>query len=637
MSNPSHLEAVNPVVEGKTKCKQYYKKDFNHDKVLAIQIHGDASFAGQGVVYETINMSGLPGYTTGGTIHVIINNQIGFTTDPKFARGGTYCTDLIKGTDTPVFHVNGDDPEAVVYVMELAAEWRHKFKKDVVVDIVCYRRYGHNEIDEPAYTQPVMYKMIAKHKTVLELYRERLLQEQVVSESTIKEISEKCMRILEKEYESGKTYELKRAEWLESNWHGFKSPSQLARIKSTAVDMDMLQKIGKALTKVPEGFDINKKLLRILDSRKKMFETGKGIDWATAEALAIGTLLLEGFHVRLAGQDVQRGTFSHRHAVWFDQQTEKPYIPLNNIEEKQEKFHIINSPLSEYAALGFELGYSLETPNVLVLWEAQFGDFVNGAQIIIDQFLSCGEQKWFRQSGLTLLLPHGMEGQGPEHSSARIERFLQLSDTDPDIFKTDDDIHQRANWTIANCTIPSNYFHILRKQIHREFRKPLILATPKALLRHPLAVSDLEQFIDDSCFIRVIGETSEKIDPSKVTRLIFCTGRVYFDLFEEREARKINDVAIVRIEQLVPFPYIDVLNQIKKYPNAEVVWAQEEHKNMGAWYFVTFCLRTCLREYGSNADPIYVGRDVSASPATGSSILHQIQLERLLDDAFGKA
>lgn len=634
------MEAVNPVVEGKAKCKQYYKKDFSHDKVLSIQIHGDASFAGQGVVYETVNMSGLDGYTTGGTIHVIINNQIGFTTDPKLARGGKYCTDLIKGTDTPIFHVNGDDPEAVVYVMKLATEWRHQFKKDVVVDLVCYRRHGHNEIDEPAFTQPLMYKAINKHKPVLELYKQKLLNEKVLTVENFNAMSEKALGIMEKAFEMGKTYIIHTADWLESRWTGFKSPAQLARIKPTGINIDILKKIGKVLVSIPEGFSVNPKLKRILKAKEQMFETGKGIDWATGEALAIGSLLLEGFHVRLAGQDVQRGTFSHRHACWTDQETGELYTPLNSLPDKKEEFHVINSCLSEYAALGFELGYSLESPNTLVMWEAQFGDFVNGAQIIIDQFLSCGEQKWFRQSGLTLLLPHGMEGQGPEHSSCRLERFLQLSDMDPDIFiNGKDDINQKANWTVVNCSTPANYFHVLRQQIHREYRKPLIIATPKALLRHPLAVSSLEEFDDvgdDTGFRKVIGEvTKDLVDESKIRRLIFCSGKVYYDLFEERQKRGIKDVAIVRVEQLSPFPFNDVLKQIKKYPNAQVSWAQEEHKNQGAWYFVHFCLRTCLKQNGNeNIEPHYIGRGVAASPATGSSILHQIQFEKLLEDAF---
>lgn len=609
---------------------------------MTIQIHGDASFAGQGVVFETLNMSGLPGYTTGGTIHVIINNQIGFTTDPKFARGGKYCTDMVKGTDVPIFHVNGDDPEAVVYVMNLAADWRQTFKKDVVIDIVCYRRYGHNEIDEPAYTQPVMYQKISKRKTVLELYKEKLLGESTITTDRYESMTNAVFKILEKGFEDGKNYHVKAADWLESRWHGFKGPSQLARIKNTGFPIEKLKKIGSTLTTVPEGFKINSKLKRIIQQRQKVLESGKGIDWAFAEALAFGSLLTEGFHVRLAGQDVQRGTFSHRHVVWFDQETGEPYSPLNHIEGSKEEFHAINSPLSEYAALGFELGYSLESPNSLCLWEGQFGDFVNGAQIIIDQFLSSGEQKWFRQSGLTLLLPHGMEGQGPEHSSCRIERFLQMSDMDPDVATLGkEDINQKANWAVVNCSTPANYFHVLRQQIHREYRKPLIIATPKALLRHPLAVSDLDTFDDvgdDTRFQMVIGEVDKDLyEPTKIRRLVFCTGKVFYDLYEARSSRKIKDVAIVRIEQLSPFPFEQVIEQIKTYPNAEVVWAQEEHKNMGAWYFVYFCLRTSLKEVGSKTtEPLYVGRGTSASPASGSSILHQIQLDKLLDDCLGK-
>jgi 2-oxoglutarate dehydrogenase E1 component len=635
------LEAVNPVVEGKARCKQYYKGDTKGDKVMSIQIHGDAAFPGQGVVYESINMSGLPDYSTGGTVHVVINNQIGFTTDPRFSRSGIYCTDPVKINGAPIFHVNGDDPEAVVRCMKLAAEYRSTFHSDVCVDIVSYRRFGHNEIDDPAFTQPKMYHRIRKEmQPCLDIYKSDLLSKNIISEGDFQSLDKTCSTILEKGFADRTSYVHRPSDWLESRWKDFKGPAQLARIKPTGIKVDVIKKIGAALTKVPEGFAVHKNVQKIITERQQMFETGKGFDWATAESLAFGSLLLEGNHVRIAGQDVQRGTFSQRHIVWTDQNTNQKHIPLNHMPGAREQIHPVNSNLSEYACMGFELGYSLETPNALVCWEGQFGDFANGAQIIIDQFLSCGEQKWFRQTGLTLLLPHGYEGQGPEHSSARLERFLQLSDSDPDVVIRDrEDLNQRSNWAVVNCSTPANYFHVLRQQIHREYRKPLVIMTPKYLLRHKLCKSDIDAFDDqgnDQGFEMVIGETSaDLVANDKIRRVIFCSGKVYYDLLEERTSKSINDVALVRIEQLAPFPFQAAMTELAKYPNASVVWAQEEHKNMGGWHYMFFALSTAIREVrGRPETPKYVGRQVAASPATGSTTLHKLQQAKLLRDAF---
>lgn len=643
LSNPSHLEAVNPVVEGKARCKQYYKGDKTGEKVMTIQIHGDAAFPGQGVVYETINMSGLPDYTTGGTVHVVTNNQVGFTTDPRFSRSGIYCTDPVKMSGAPIFHVNGDDPEAVVRAMMLAAEYRAEFKSDVCVDVVAYRLNGHNEIDEPSITQPLMYKKIRNEmKPCLDLYKADLLAKGVITEQDYTKLDQSCQEKLEAGFEAGKTYIHRPSDWLESRWKDFKGPAQLARIKPTGVKVETLKHIGETLTRIPEGFEVHSVVKKVLHAKQQMFETGKDLDWATAEGLAFGSLLLEGNHVRIAGQDVQRGTFSQRHLVWTDQKTGERYVPLNHLPGAKEKISAVNSNLSEYACMGFELGYSLETPNALVCWEGQFGDFANGAQIIIDQFLSCGEQKWFRQTGLTLLLPHGYEGQGPEHSSARLERFLQLSDSDPDVVIRDrEDLIQRSNWAVVNCSTPANYFHVLRQQIHREYRKPLVIMTPKSLLRHPLCKSDLSALDnqgDDQGFQLVIGETAQDLVPdAQIRRVIFCSGKVYYDLLKERTNKKINDVAIVRVEQLAPFPFEAAMTELAKYPKATVIWAQEEHKNMGAWTYMHFALSTAIREVrGTHAVPKYVGRNVAASPATGSTYLHEQQTAKLLRDAFAQ-
>jgi len=642
VANPSHLEAVNPVVEGKARAKQYYKKDAERSQVLPLLIHGDAAFAGQGVVSETLDLSGLANYTTGGTVHLILNNQIGFTTDPKDSRSSPYCTDVAKMISAPIFHVNGNDVEAVMHCMELAAEWRAKFKRDVVVDIICYRKYGHNEIDPPDFTQPLMYKKIAQMRPTLDIYEEKLLSEGVATKAQIQEIRDNIQNNLNREFENSKNYKPPQGEWLDGQWRGFLSPKQLSVIQQTGVPTETLQKVGKALYHVPEGFKLHKNLVRILKQKEQMFITGKGLDWATAEALAFGTLLLEGIHVRLSGQDVERGTFSHRHSVLHDQESNDRYVPLNNICSKQEYFEATNSSLSEFAVLGFELGYSLENPNSLVLWEAQFGDFANGAQVIIDTFLSCGEQKWQRQSGLVLLLPHGYEGQGPEHSSARLERFLQLSDSNPSDIPTMERASrkqiQQSNWQVVNVTTPANYFHVLRRQIRRDFRKPLIVMSPKSLLRHPLATSNLDEFDnqgeDDTRFKRLIPEIEPELlnQPDSIERLIFCSGKVYYDLLTERRKRAIKNTAIVRVEQISPFPFDRVQEQAKLYNKAKVIWAQEEPQNMGSWHFVFFHFRTAI----PNRELSYAGREPSAASATGTYKQHEQQLKRLLDDAFNK-
>eukprot|EP01125_Pyxidicula_operculata_P002765 TRINITY_DN125_c0_g2_i1.p1 TRINITY_DN125_c0_g2~~TRINITY_DN125_c0_g2_i1.p1 ORF type:complete len:997 (-),score=267.81 TRINITY_DN125_c0_g2_i1:88-3078(-) len=649
VANPSHLEAVNPVVEGKVAAKQYYSKDKEQKKVMAVLIHGDASFVGQGVVYESIQMSGLPKYTTGGTLHVIINNQIGFTTDPVDSRPGQYCTDVMKSAGAPIFHVNADDPDMVIWVMKLAVEYRQTFHDDVVVDIICYRRHGHNEIDQPKYTQPLLYQTIDKHPTTLDIYAKKLVAEGVASKEEINDMNKAVLDGLEKHFEEAKnpdkSGESTINDWLSSRWEGFKGPKQLARIKNTGITNSLFDQVARALYEVPQGFTLHPNLSKMMQQKKEMLTTGQDIDWATAEALAFGSLLVEGFHVRLSGQDVERGTFSHRHAVLHDQKTGQEYVPLNNIPEQKSLLSIKNSFLSEYAALGYELGFSLEDPNALIMWEAQFGDFANGAQIIIDQFISSGEQKWMRQSGLTLLLPHGFEGQGPEHSSARLERFLQMSDQDLDNIPPMDINHrtqiQRSNWQIVNCTTPANYFHVLRRQLHREFRKPLIVFTPKSLLRHPLCKSPRTAFDDvgdDTRFIRLYPEVDQNLLPNNdIKRVIFCTGKVYYDLYEERKKLGVKDVVICRVEQLAPFPFDHVAREISNYPNAQVTWVQEEPKNMGAYTFCYFNLKTTLRSLNDKRNVHYIGRPSSASPATGSNKIHVKEQAKLVSDALTKS
>jgi 2-oxoglutarate dehydrogenase E1 component len=623
-ANPSHLEVVNPVVVGKARAKQQQRNDDGRTKVMSMLLHGDAAFAGQGLVAETLMISDIPGYKVGGTIHIVINNQIGFTTMPQYSRSGPYPTDVAKLLPAPIFHVNGDDPESVVHVARIATEFRQKFLKDVVIDLVCYRRYGHNEGDEPAFTQPLMYKKIATLPSTRAQYAERLVAEKIVTDDEPQKMMDAFMERLNSSFEAAKSYKPNKADFLEGSWTGLKTASADDRRGTTAVDPDVLKRIGRVLYAPPASFDINSKIGRQLDTKKKMFETGEGFDWGTAELLAYGTLLDEGYPVRLSGQDVGRGTFSHRHAIMYDQTTEEKYIPLQHIKDGQGKFEAYDSPLSECAVLGFEYGYSLADPRTLTIWEAQFGDFANGAQVIIDQFISSGETKWLRMSGLVLLLPHGYEGQGPEHSSARLERFLQLSAED--------------NWQVCNITTPANFFHVLRRQIHRDFRKPLIIMTPKSLLRHKLAVSKLSDMSTGSSFHRVLND--DNVDVMKggadVKRVVICSGKVYYDLFEEREKRALKDVVILRLEQFYPFPTKALGDMLKAFPNADICWAQEEPKNMGGWFFVEPYLEEVLRliEHKPCTRPHYAGRIAAASPATGSAKRHATEQAALVDAAL---
>ncbi len=596
---------------------------------MAVLLHGDAAFAGQGVVAEGFGLSGLRGHRTGGTMHIVVNNQIGFTTAPHFSRSSPYPTDIALMVEAPIFHVNGDDPEAVVHAARVATEFRQKFHKDVVIDIFCYRRFGHNEGDEPMFTNPIMYKRIKSHKTTLTLYTERLVADGLIPEGEIEDMKAAFQAHLNEEFESGKTYRPNKADWLDGRW------SHMDRMKQgkyqrgkTSIGAKTLADIGRALTTAPEGYALHKTVDRLLEAKRQMFETGKGFDWATAEALAFGSLLLEGYPVRLAGQDSTRGTFSQRHSGFIHQETEDRYYPLNNIREGQAHYEVIDSMLSEYAVLGFEYGYSLAEPNALTLWEAQFGDFANGAQIMFDQFISSGEAKWLRMSGLVCLLPHGFEGQGPEHSSARLERFLQMCGGD--------------NWIVANCSTPANYFHILRRQLHRSFRKPLILMTPKSLLRHKMCISTAEEFTNGSSFHRVLwddaqhGNSDTELKPdAKIRRVVMCAGKVYYDLLEERDSRGIDDIYLMRIEQFYPFPAQSLVKEMERFPNSDVIWCQEEPKNQGAWTFMEPNIEWVLtRIKARHTRPKYAGRPASASPATGLASQHQAQQAALVNEAL---
>ena len=621
-ANPSHLEAVNPVVVGKVRAKQDQLGDSERSQAMGILFHGDAAFAGQGVVAETLGLSDLHGYTTGGTVHIIVNNQIGFTTDPRNARSSPYPSDVAKIVQTPIFHVNGDDPESVSKVSKIATKFRQRFKKDVVLDIVCYRRYGHNEGDEPFFTQPVMYGKIHEHKTPMEVYAEKLVADGVLAEEEFRNMVKEFREFLGNEQTVAQNYKANKADWLAGRWEGFEKPKGGVKpVVETGVDVKKLKEIGLKLTNQDVPAKIHPKVVRVLDARKQALETGKGIDWAGAEALAFGSLLVEKFPVRLSGQDCERGTFSQRHSVLNDQKDNHKYIPLNNLSEGQANYEVINSNLSEFAVLGFEYGYSLAEPNSLTLWEAQFGDFANGAQVMIDQFIASSEIKWLRMSGLVMLLPHGYEGQGPEHSSARLERFLQLCAED--------------NIQVANCTTPANYFHVLRRQVHRNFRKPLILMTPKSLLRHKLAVSDLKDLGKGTSFQRVIGEVDKLAADSKIRRVVICSGKLYYDLYEARKEKKINDVAIIRLEQFYPFPVSELEIELKKYKNAEVIWCQEEPENMGGWTFVDRRLEKVLQTVGGKSSrPRYVGRVAAASPAAGYLRIHNQEQKTLIEEAL---
>jgi len=632
-ANPSHLEIVDPVVLGKVRAKQDQLNDTaERVKVLPLLIHGDAAFAGQGVVAECLGLSGLKGHKTGGSIHFIINNQIGFTTYPRFSRSSPYPSDVAKMIEAPIFHVNGDDPEAVVFAVKVAVEFRQQFHKPVVIDMFCYRRFGHNEGDEPSFTQPLMYKKIRQQPTTLEIYSKKLIAEGVVTEGEVDKMKADWRSRLEAEYEAGQAYKPNKADWLDGRWAGLKAVASTqddARRGETGAPIPLLKEIGTKITQIPEGFNAHKTIQRFLENRRKAIDSGEGIDWATGEALAFALTVNEGTRVRFSGQDVERGTFSQRHSVLIDQETERRYKPLSNIREGQGKYEVINSMLSEEAVLGFEYGYSLSEPNALTLWEAQFGDFANGAQVVFDQFISSGERKWLRMSGLVCLLPHGYEGQGPEHSSARLERFLQMCAED--------------NMQVANCTTPANYFHILRRQLSRDFRKPLILMTPKSLLRHKRAVSRLDEMAEGTTFHRVLwddaqylkAEKIKLVKDNKIRRVVLCSGKVYYDLYEEREKRGIDDVYLLRVEQLYPFPLKALVTELSRFKNADIVWCQEEPKNMGSWTFVEPYLAWVLEQASSKVKrPRYAGRPASAATATGLMSTHLAQLNAFLEEAF---
>jgi 2-oxoglutarate dehydrogenase E1 component len=624
-ANPSHLEAVNPVVSGKVRAKQDQKDDRDvRNKVMGLMLHGDAAFAGQGTVPETLSLAELRGYRTGGTVHVIVNNQIGFTTAPKYSRFTPYPTDVAKAVQAPIFHVNGEDPEAVVYACEVATEFRQKFGRDAVVDIICYRKYGHNEGDEPMFTQPIMYKTIAAKKLPAQVYAERLAAEGSISLDERDAMLDKLNAHFQSEYDAAKDFKPNKANWLEGKWAGFlQSENMLEEEPDTGMAVATLKKLGKALATVPSDFNANSKILRQFKAKEAMMETGEGLDWAMGEALGFASLLSEKHNVRITGQDSQRGTFSHRHSVLIDQENEARYEPLNHLGAEQGYYEVHDSSLSELAVLGFEYGYSLAEPDTLTIWEAQFGDFCNGAQMIIDQFIASGEVKWLRMSGLVMLLPHGYEGQGPEHSSARLERFLQLCGEN--------------NMQVVNITTPANFFHALRRQIHRNYRKPLIVMTPKSLLRHKLATSTLEDMKPGTRFQRVIPEI-DAIDPKKVRRLVFTSGKLYYELLEKRREDKIDDVAIVRVEQYYPFPAPGIKEEIARYPDAEVAWAQEEPENMGAWRFIGPRIGSVLEELGrDNVKIRYMGRPEAASPAAGYLKIHTIEQQRIHEDVFAPA
>ena len=628
--NPSHLEAVNPVVLGQVRAKQFFHKDSERKKVVPVLIHGDAAFAGQGVVAECFAMSGLPGHNTGGTIHIIVNNQIGFTTAPRFARSSPYPSDLAKMVQAPIFHVNGDDPEAVVHCAKIATEFRQKFNRDVVIDMVCYRRFGHNEGDEPSFTQPLMYKKIKKHFTTLEIYGKKLIDEGLISSEEVNKRKKEFKDFLNNEFVGAKDYKVKM-KWFDGVWSRFKPEIGQDRRGVTGVDNKELISIGKKITEIPKNFNIHKTLEKIFENKRKMFTANQPIDWSTAETLAFGTLLADGFSVRLSGQDSGRGTFSQRHSVLRNQENHDRYIPLQNISKKQKKFEVIDSLLSELGVLGFEFGYSLSEPETLVLWEAQFGDFANGAQVVIDQFIASGESKWSRASGLVMLLPHGYEGQGPEHSSARLERFLQLC--------------SQENLQIVNCTTPANYFHVLRRQMHRDFRKPLIVMTPKSLLRHKKCVSNLEDFNKKNFFHRILEDHAYLKESKliklkkdkKIKKVVMCSGKIYFDLIEAREKAKNDTTVFIRIEQLYPFPIKKLGKQLKRYENAKFYWCQEEPMNMGAWNTVRNYVDRTLDIIQVKGEKVrYVGRNAAASPATGNLNKHLAEQKEILEKVISK-
>ena len=625
-ANPSHLEAVNPVVLGQTRAKQFFHNDPQRVKVIPVLLHGDAAFAGQGIVAECFAMSGLKGHNTGGTIHIIVNNQIGFTTSPSFARSSPYPSEVAKMVQAPIFHVNGDDAESVVYCARIATEYRQKFKRDVVIDIICYRRFGHNEGDEHSFTQPLMYKKIKAQATTLTIYGNQLIQEGVLRKDEFQGEKDNFKNFLDTEFETSKSYIPNQIDWFTGSWSKFTTEIGSDRRGVTGVDLDLIYQAGEKICKLPENLNFHSTIKRLFEAKKKMFETGKGFDWATAESLAFGTLLLEGYPVRFVGQDSSRGTFSQRHAGVLDQDTGEKYYPLKNLSSNQGQFEIIDSFLSEFGVLGFEYGYSLSSPETLVLWEAQFGDFANGAQIIIDQFITSGEKKWTRASGLVMLLPHGYEGQGPEHSSARIERYLQSC--------------AQENLQVVNCTTPANYFHLLRRQIHRTFRKPLIVFSPKSLLRHKKCVSEIEDFLPENSFHRILPDHADFPEynliklakDEEIKRVVLCSGKVYFDISEKREIIRNPKVQLLRIEQLYPFPVKKLASFLKRFKNAdEFIWCQEEPENMGAWSFVEKYINWTLNSIGAKSKKVqYVGRKPSASTATGYLKKHVQQQDEII-------
>ena len=630
-ANPSHLEIVDPVVLGKVRAKQDQKSDKDRTSVLPLLLHGDAAFAGQGVVAECFGLSGLKGHRTGGSVHFIVNNQIGFTTAPHHSRSSPYPCDVAKMIGAPIFHVNGDDPEAVVYAAKVATEFRQKFHKPVVIDMFCYRRFGHNEGDEPSFTQPLMYKAIREHPTTLKIYTDRLIGQGLLTAEEVDNAKKDFRAFLDKEFEAGESYRPNKADWMDGKWSGLGRAEEGPRRGKTGVETDRLRQIGLKLTAVPEEFNAHRTLKRVYANRQKMIEEGKGIDWAMAESLAFGTLVEGGSPVRLSGQDCERGTFSQRHSVLTDQETEASYVPLNNLSGDQARFEVINSMLSEEAVLGFEYGYTLAEPNALTIWEAQFGDFANGAQVVVDQFISSGEHKWLRMSGLVLLLPHGYEGQGPEHSSARLERYLQSCAQD--------------NMQVANCTTPANYFHILRRQLKREFRKPLVLMTPKSLLRHKRVVSSLDDMGLEATFHRVLWDDAQAlpdqkiklVSDDKIRRVVMCSGKVYYDLYEAREEQGIDDIYLMRLEQLYPFPEKALIEELGRFKQAEIIWCQEEPKNMGSWSFVEPCIEEVLVGLGAaHTRPRYAGRPASAATATGLMSKHMAELQSFLNEALSQ-
>ncbi|HYD36145.1 MAG TPA: 2-oxoglutarate dehydrogenase E1 component [Allosphingosinicella sp.] len=621
--NPSHLEAVDPVVLGKARAQQVALGDSDGGRVLPVLLHGDAAFAGQGIVAECLSFSGIPGYSTGGCLHFIINNQVGFTTSPQFGRSSPYPSDVAKAIQAPILHVNGDDPEAVTFCCKLAIEYRQRFNRDIVIDMWCYRRFGHNEGDEPSFTQPLMYAKIRNHPPVSQIYAERLIREGVIEPDWVEKQVAEFTALFENEFEAAKSYLPNKADWFEGAWAGLNRPQEAIterRNVATGVSEQVAREVGEILTRIPEDLAVHKTLGRIIEARREMFESGEGFDWATAEALAFGTLLREGHPVRLSGQDSGRGTFSQRHAVWVDQKDGRKYIPLTQVGPA--RFEVRDSPLSEFGVMGFEYGYSLSDPQTLVLWEAQFGDFANGAQVMLDQFIAAGEAKWLRASGIVLLLPHGYEGQGPEHSSARPERFLQLCAED--------------NMQVANCTTPANYFHLLRRQMNRDFRKPLAIMTPKSLLRHKAAVSSLADFTGDSHFMRILSDPGAPGDED-VKRLVLSTGKLAYELIEARDKAGDRHVSVVRIEQLYPFPGEALLKRLRRMTGLEeVVWAQEEPQNQGYWAHVEPRIERRLGEAGLRPKrPVYAGRPPAASPATGLTKRHAAEQAALIADALG--